>query len=413
MFIKSRTRQNITAFCSFIYIRQMAQSTSHEHFYVRFLIDKKKIPKGRKGENDMLNDNYEFLAKNEEQFIETIENYEKSGYWKKIDPINLFVVGTTEIDASKFTDLGDIAAYKDTCENSGLYLSINGNEIPMGMSAMAAYFQRNRIGGQVLREMRKEDLADLLNLTIQYSKGLCLIRFAAGKVRAVLGGDEKDYSIIPQSNLFRGISEKLRASYNTRFLRGSFDHYVSIETFLLFDDEMLKIYNDLVDDTRKAEKMFVTVVTSDTGCSGANIAYGLITKGNKILPLGNQIKCEHNKSHTVDDVLNNVNMLFGTYKDAMDDFKKLETIEINHPNECIKNIMHRCGIGKKHITGIIDYRNAFLGPDAEKKTTAKELYFDICQCLDYSVTKKQSQMIDLQERVSRCIGLDWTEFDVI
>ncbi len=360
----------------------------------------------------MEHDNFEFLTRDEEQFIKTIENYEKNGYWKKIDPINLSVVPTTEIDVSKYDDLKDINIYKDTCENSGLYLSINGNEIPMGMSAMASYFQRNRIGGQVLREMKKEDLADVLNSTIRYSKGLALIRYAAGKVRAVLGGDEKDYAIIPQSNIFRGISEKLRSSYNTRFLSGSFDHYMSIETFLLFDDEMLEIYNDLVDDTRKSKKMFVTVVTSDTGCSGANIAYGLINKGNRI-PLGNQIKCEHNKAHTVDDVLNNVDMLFGAYKDAVEDFKRLETIEIKHPNECIKNIMQRCGIGKKRITGIIDYRNAFLGPNAEDKTTAKELYFDICQCLDYSVAKKQSQMLDLQERVSRCIGLDWTEFDVI
>ena len=92
-------------------------------------------------------------------------------------------------------------AVKDTEENLGLAMDIDGMAYPIRTTAYKSLLDRAKIGGTVLPKLSRKVLSDVLNecLRIYPSEALVLIRDE--KVSAVHSGDEADYSVLPIDEL--------------------------------------------------------------------------------------------------------------------------------------------------------------------------------------------------------------------
>lgn len=139
---------------------------------------------------------------------------------------------------------------------------------------------RARIDGNALSDVEKQTLADILNKCLKVSKGKALIRLCEGKVRAVLSGDEKDYSILSMSDVYMVSSAYINSDYeNISFQMGYSDHSRTVAVWELEDDRLSKAYQELMEQYGKQvnEKLraAVRITTSDVGTSGANIFYSL------------------------------------------------------------------------------------------------------------------------------------------
>lgn len=91
---------------------------------------------------------------------------------------------------------------EDTINNSGLLIKTPDRSCFLGISAIKSLKGRARIDGKALAELDKETLAYILNKCLKVSRGKSLLRFCEGKVRAVLSGDEKDYSILSMPEVY-------------------------------------------------------------------------------------------------------------------------------------------------------------------------------------------------------------------
>lgn len=97
----------------------------------------------------------------------------------------------------------------DTIEGSGLLVSDGlGRTYCVRDTALKTILERACVSGAALSRLSREDLATVLNLCLRTGKGDALMLYRDGKVGAIHGGDEKDYSILPISELLAAFTEK-------------------------------------------------------------------------------------------------------------------------------------------------------------------------------------------------------------
>ena len=142
-------------------------------------------------------DDFNVTFKEESAFYRYLDDVEKRAEWFRAQSKDLKVEAVTK--DSICSPIGNINLEylkEDTLKNSGLMIKTPDRSCYLGISAVKSLKGRARIDGKALAELDKETLAYILNECLKVSKGKSLLRFCEGKVRAVLSGDEKDYSIV-------------------------------------------------------------------------------------------------------------------------------------------------------------------------------------------------------------------------
>ncbi|MFR5631446.1 MAG: endonuclease III [Monoglobales bacterium] len=355
-----------------------------------------------------------------EDFLQFLDHIEERASWKTYPSSSIQIAAVSEVpDASSRISVEAEAneIIHDTQENTGLLLEIDGNIYPLGSTALKSLGSRARISGYALQDLGKEKLARIFTDCLQVAKGNALIRIHEGKVRAVHGGDEEDYSILPMPQVFEAASIYLMESYDdTKFTEAYFDHWMATATWEVQDKRLLDTYRELLyqygqiaDDTLSAS---IRINTSDVGVSGANIFYSmLLGRERRPLLLGDALRLEHSGHASLEDFTRNMGQIFARYKEAVEGLSKLFQIYVDYPANVMAGIMKKAGIGTALRAQTVEQFKAGHGPG---KCNGYEVYCGICESifLAQSDGMNSRSLTDLEEKVSRCLTYRFHEYDI-
>ena len=172
---------------------------------------------------------------------------------------------------------------KDTAENLGLALRVDGSYYPVRGTAYKSLLDRAKISGTALSKLSREKLASVLNdcLELYSSETLLLIRDE--KVSAAHSGDSMDYSALPIDELLKALTRKLDDRFPGSVFQGGYrDHSLASATWTMpgQKEDLLGAYAKLLASQGKgtiASKLIPAIrfVTSDSGCGYRRVFYHL------------------------------------------------------------------------------------------------------------------------------------------
>lgn len=362
-------------------------------------------------------DDFEMEFSQEEEFHRYLNEIEERGQWIRVPSTSLKVL-TAEGNEAACTPVMDADMEKlmeDTQSHTGLLLKLPGAVYQLGGTAIKTLKGRARIDGNALADVGKQTLADILNKCLKVAKGKALIRFCEGKVRAVLSGDEKDYSILSMSDVYMISSAYINGDYEkAAFLKGYADHVRTMAVWEIEDERMSNAYKELMEQYGKyAEEKLraaVRITTSDVGASGANIFYSI--KGNeKMVVLGEALKLRHKDCQTIQDFEDNIQSIFDYYKEVLQDIMRLCNIRINHPVNAMAGIMKKAGFTKKLIAETVESYRVVSG---DTPCSAYEVYCGICEVISIArqCGESESNLLRLEEKIAKCASKRWHDYDL-
>lgn len=365
-------------------------------------------------------DNFSAIFRNKESFLDFLDQIEKSASWEKYLTSRLQVICTDdEPEACQDICLRDDGEgiLRDTCANTGLLLKTDNGFWPVGSSAIKTLENRARISGYALQDLERSKLARVLNDCLEVTKGRALLRIHEGKVRAVHGGDQRDYAVLPMPELFEAANDHIVEQYDqVSFLEGHFEHSIVTASWQIQDQELLNTYQDVllqyglsVDPATAAS---IRVQSSDVGISGANIYYSLLMGDDKKpLILGDTVRLEHSGEASLEDFLQNLNMVFARYREAVEGLARLFTFYVTYPANVIAGLMKKAGIG---VGLTAKTAELFRSGHGCGSCNGYEVYCGICECIFLAQSEGAGvkTLTDLEEKVSRCLTFRFQDFDI-
>lgn len=183
-------------------------------------------------------------------------------------------------------------AVKDTAENLGLAMRVNGELYPVRMTAYKSLLDRAKIGGTALPKLSREVLAEVLNECLKLYSADALLLIRDEKISAVHSGDEVDYSVLPIDELLKVLQAKLDARFSgNEFESGYCDHSLVSASWRMPDqkEDLLGTYAKVLAAQGKAtmaSKLMpgIRFMTSDTGVASAKVSALLMNGRHSMLP---------------------------------------------------------------------------------------------------------------------------------
>ncbi len=366
-------------------------------------------------------DEFQTTFANTKEMLDFLASRGQNSQWIR-KPTRLLRLLPLEKEADKLkgssgNSMDDIL--EDTEKNTNLLLKVNGETYPVRNCAIQTILSRARVSGYGLRDLETATYAKVVNYCLKVAKGDALIKIADGKVSAVHGGDEHDYSILDMREIFATTSEYLQVHFKgSEYMEGSgmYDHSIVSATWKLGgNQELLDTYRKALRDNGledKVEAPALRLTSSDVAASGANLYPMLICESSsRTISLGSPIKLAHEKRATLTDFRNNLSLICSRYQDAITNLSILMDIEIRHPSNCLRLVMRKIGIRKKLINQVVELYEAQNGTGP---CTAHDLYYAMNEASFFGACEglQGYSIIKLEEDITRALSLDWKEFDV-
>lgn len=366
-------------------------------------------------------DEFQTTFANTKEMLDFLASRGQNSQWIR-KPTRLLRLLPLEKEADKLkgasgNSMDDIL--EDTEKNTNLLLKVNGETYPVRNCAIQTILSRARVSGYGLRDLETATYAKVVNYCLKVAKGDALIKIADGKVSAVHGGDEHDYSILDMREIFATTSEYLQVHFKgSEYMEGSgmYDHSIVSATWKLGgNQELLDTYRKALRDNGledKVEAPALRLTSSDVAASGANLYPMLICESSsRTISLGSPIKLAHEKRATLTDFRNNLSLICSRYQDAITNLSILMDIEIRHPSNCLRLVMRKIGIRKKLINQVVELYEAQNGTGP---CTAHDLYYAMNEASFFGACEglQGHSIIKLEEDITRALSLDWKEYDV-
>ncbi len=119
-------------------------------------------------------------------------------------------------------------------------------------------------------------------------------------------------------------------------------HYLAQITWQMSSNDLTKTYGELMEEHGKKPfgdiKVFIRVVSSDVGASGANIFYSMMD-GNHTIILGEALRIKHQYKRGLEEFTCNMESLFQYYKQKLKDIGRLCDIQIRYPANTLSELM--------------------------------------------------------------------------
>ena len=319
-----------------------------------------------------------------------------------------------------FADGTSALAVEDTVANVGLALRVNGELRPVRDTAYRGLLDRAKISGSALAKLRRQDLADTLNVCLQlHRKQQALLLIRDEKISAVHSGDERDYSILPIDKLL----ETLQANLDERFMGNQFEkgytsHSLTGATWKLPEQtsQLLEQYAkhlEMAGKTQFANKLVpgIQFSTSDTGVASAKVSALLLGLSDCPIHIGGCVAVDHRSKKTVDNFKDALDMLFAQYGDNIKKMEKLLDITLFYPVNAMTRVCKELVMPKKEATEAINKFQAIFGDDV---ATAHDVFIamqEIPYLLKINNTPA-TKILTVQENMARALNLNWAEFDL-
>lgn len=244
------------------------------------------------------------------------------------------------------------------------------------------------------------------------NKSLCLIRDE--KIRAVLSGDDSDYSILPFNELAAAFKDELCFQFhNVEFAQA----VASNEYFSLMYSINDKALNESIHDTFLQCGIDISHMTprcllrsSDVGFSGANIYPYIAGKGRERM-IGSPLLLTHKNQHSVADFRNNVKQVMSIFKEAESKIKTMQQTRVNHPSGCLLRIAKHVGLPKNLSCEIAPIIDAQYGNNCFQC----DIYWNLYEIFDQAVDTgrlSEARKIALEEGISRIVFSNMADYDL-
>lgn len=295
---------------------------------------------------------------------------------------------------------------------------------PLGSTAFGSLIQRAGYQNspvlslltakQVQNPMSPVDKADVLNKGFKCfkNKSLCLIRDE--KVRAVLSGDDADYSVLPFDQLLKTFKEEL----NNQFTDVSFSQAVaSNDYFSVMYAIKDKSLNQSIKDAFSKCGIDISSMTarcmlrsSDVGFSGANIYPYIAGKGKERM-IGTPISLTHKNQHSIADFRDNVAQVMSMFKAAADKIGEMQQTKVKNPAGCLLRIAKHVGLPKKIACESAPIIEAQYGSNCLQC----DIYWAIYDIFDKAIEDNklsEARKIALEEGISRIVFSNMEDYDL-
>lgn len=309
-------------------------------------------------------------------------------------------------------------AVKDTAENLGLAIRIDGELYPVRSTAYKSLLDRAKIGGTALPKLDRGVLAQTLNACLKLfgSDALTLIRDE--KVAAVHSGDAVDYSVLPIDALLRVLQSNLDARFpENEFEQGYSDHFISSATWKLpkQKEDLLGAYAKLLASqgkTKIADKLMpgIRFITSDTGVASAKVS-ALLLGFQCPIHIGGCISVDHRHGSTIADFEKALDQLFAQFGDNIAQLQNLLDIHLAYPVNAMTRVCKKLCMPKKAAVEAIQmFEMSYGGGSA----TAHDVFMAMQEIMFTMRAEKtsESKMISLEENMARALTLRWSDYDL-
>ena len=303
-------------------------------------------------------------------------------------------------------------AVKDTAENLGLAIRIDGELYPVRSTAYKSLLDRAKIGGTALPKLDRGVLAQTLNACLKLfgSDALTLIRDE--KVAAVHSGDAVDYSVLPIDALLRALQSNLDARFpENEFEQGYSDHFISSATWKLpkQKEDLLGVYAKLLASqgkTKIADKLMpgIRFITSDTGVASAKVS-ALLLGFQCPIHIGGCVSVDHRHGSTIADFEKALDQLFAQFGDNIAQLQNLLDIHLAYPVNAMTRVCKKLCMPKKAAVEAIQmFEMSYGGGSA----TAHDVFMAMQEIMFTMRAEKtsESKMISLEENMARASSVE-------
>ena len=309
-------------------------------------------------------------------------------------------------------------AVKDTADNLGLAMKVNGKIYPIRCTAYKSLLDRAKINGTALPKLTRKELAGVLNacLSLFSSEALLLIRDE--KIAAVHSGNKTQYSILPIDQLLHTIEKKLDDRFpGNVFQEGYTDHYLSTATWTLPEqkEELLGTYSRML-ATSGFSSMSTKLVpgirfmTSDTGVASAKVS-AMLTGGQHSIHIGGCISVDHRYQMSIKDFETELDQLFAQFCDSVAKLQNLMTIDLEYPVNAMTRICKKLALPKKEATEAISMFQMAYG---DGPATAHDVFLAL-QEVPYLMKAHHmpaAKILSEEENMARVLSLKWNDYDL-
>ena len=323
-----------------------------------------------------------------------------------IGNLSAFAVGTSQ------------EAVKDTAENLGLAMRVNGELYPVRMIAYKSLLDRAKIGGTARPKLSREVLAEVLNECLKLYSADALLLIRDEKISAVHSGDEVDYSVLPIDELLKALQAKLDARFSgNEFESGYCDHSLVSASWRMPDqkEDLLGTYAKVLAAQGKAtmaSKLMpgIRFMTSDTGVASAKVS-ALLMNGRHSIHIGGCVAVDHRHQSKVADFDTALDQLFAQFGDSIAKLQALMEIHLDFPINAMTRVCKKLSLPKKAaVEAIAMFEMSYGGGPA----TAHDVFLAMQEIPFILKTDKfpESKLLVVEENMARALTLKWSDFDL-
>lgn len=253
--------------------------------------------------------------------------------------------------------------------------------------------------------------AQIINMGFKTFKNKSLILIRDEKIRAVLSGDESDYSPMNFNELVSELKNGLVQMFsNVSFAGFTANHSYFTSTYKMNDVYMEKnIESIFLRAGLKIDKITLAVklTSSDVGYSGANI-FPYIYYNGSFKAIGSPLSLTHKHFHTLADFRNNVNKLYSLFQNSAKNLEELQKENLSHPAGAFKRICKQLSFPKKRSCELAE-EFELLYPNPKHI----DLYYKIYELYDEMVDMGLSlnQQVNIEENLARLLS-NFSSFDI-
>ena len=368
-------------------------------------------------------DNYATTFTSYPAMLSYHESLAKGSVWKRckvsdlhiepLDPSSVlagnpaaFAAGTSE------------EAVKDTAENLGLALRLDGILYPIRSTAYKTLLDRAKIGGTALPKLKRKDLADVLNACLALYSSEALILLRDEKVSAAHSGDLKDYSVLPMDELLHTLEKKMGERFpGYCFESGYSDHAFTSGcwTFPAQKDDLLETYTKVLTSQGKgtlAKRLVpgIRFITSDTGIASAKVS-ALLMGTQHPIHIGSCISVDHRHQKKISDFEKELDLLFAQFVDSVNKLQKLLDIHLNYPINAMTRLCKKLSLPKKEsLEAIGMFEMAYGGGPA----TAHDVFMAM-QEIPFLLKEHhlpEAKRLVVEENMARALSVKWSDYDM-
>ena len=346
----------------------------------------------------------------------------KESQWIRKQVNCLFVAPLDETaplygDLSRFGVGVSEDAVKDTAQNLGLAVKVDGAFYPLRDTAYKSLLDRAKIGGTALPKLSREKLAEVLNACLDLFPSEALLLIRDDKVSSVHSGDPSDYSILPIPELLTQFQSKLDERFpRSEFESGYSDHSLTSVSFLCpkQKEELLESYSKALAAAGKstiAAKLTpgVRFSTSDVGLASAKVS-GLLLGLQMPIQIGDMVAVEHRWQKSTSDFAGAMDRVFARFGDFIGKLEKLTTIYLDYPVNAMIAICKKLRMPKKAaMEAVAMFESSYGGGVA----TAHDVFMALQEIPFILKTEHtpQSKLFEVNEQLAQTVSFRWPDYD--